>query len=68
MNFFQKKTTWTNYEFIPLKLAIATIYLVLGIFFHDELQGFVTPLLVLFAITVIVAVRMWWRKMNQENN
>lgn len=67
MGFLQKKTTWTNLEFIPLKLAIASIYLILGSLlsnFVEHLQGFLT---VLFIVTVTLSLYLWITKMNKEN-
>ena len=40
MNFFTKKSTWTNWEFIPLKLSIASIYLMLGAMFWKEVKEY----------------------------
>ena len=34
MNFFKVKTSWSNAEFITLKLCIATAYLLIGAYFH----------------------------------
>jgi len=34
MNFFNRKTSWTNAEFIPLKLCIASAYVIIGTYFH----------------------------------
>jgi len=65
MNFFQRKTTWTNTEFIPLKLAIASIYLLIGAYLSEYVMEYKLPLLLLFAATVILAVGMWIRKMQQ---
>ena len=68
MNFFKMKTTWTNAELIPLKLAIATIYIVIGSVFHRYLHNYYVPILVVFAITVVWSVYMWIDKIDKENN
>lgn len=67
MNFFQKKTTWTNAEFIPLKLCIASIYLLIGAVLHDFVFSLRFPLLLLFVITMVWTMRSWLRKMKAEN-
>jgi multidrug efflux pump subunit AcrB len=66
MNFFKIKTCWSNAEMIVLKLCIASIYLVIGVYFHNFLHGFYIPLLIVFGITVIWAVYLWLTKM--KNN
>jgi len=63
MNFFKIKTTWTNAELIPLKLAIATIYIVIGAHFHSLIHNYYLPVLIVFAITVIWSVYLWLSKM-----
>ncbi|RAJ81918.1 hypothetical protein CLV59_104143 [Chitinophaga dinghuensis] len=65
MNFFKRKTTWTNAEFIPLKLCIASIYVIVGAYFHEFFSRFYVPLFILFGICVIWAVGMWWKKMKE---
>jgi len=68
MNFFNLKTTWSNLEFIPLKLCIASAYLLIGAYFHDMILTFHIPIIIIFLITVIWAVKLWLSKMQSENN
>jgi len=65
MNFFKAKTTWSNAEFIPLKLCIASIYVVIGSYFHDFFSKYYTALFILFGITVIWSVYLWIKKMEK---
>ncbi len=67
MNFFNRKTSWTNAEFIPLKLCIASAYVIIGTYFHFFFEHYYIPLFVLFGITVIWCLTLWLRKMKQEN-
>lgn len=64
MNFFKIKTTWTNLEFIPLKLAIASAYLLIGNYFGDFVNAFKSLIFIVFIITVVWSVYLWIRKMN----
>ena len=64
MNFLKRKTTWTNAELIPLKLAIASIYLIIGAFFPDIIKQLIFPVIILFIITVIWSVYLWIKKLN----
>lgn len=66
MNFFKIKTSWTNAEFIPLKLCIATAYVLVGAYFHNFFRAYYVPILIVFVITVIWAVYLWLNKMKKE--
>jgi membrane protein YdbS with pleckstrin-like domain len=66
-NFFNLKTTWTNVEFIPLKLCIASAYILIGIYFVDFFKEYWQFVALIFIITVIVSVTMWIKKMHQNN-
>jgi len=63
MNFFDRKTTWSNKEFIPFKLCIASIYIVIGSFFHAFFENYYVPLLILFWICTLWTVILWLKKM-----
>lgn len=63
MNFFKIKTAWSNAELIPLKVCIATAYVVIGAYFHTLVHNYFVPLIVVFGITVIWSVCMWLNKM-----
>ncbi|SNR65803.1 hypothetical protein [Flavobacterium sp. ov086] len=63
MNFFKIKTSWSNAEFISIKLCMASIYILVGSYFHDFFKDYYMPLLLLFAITVIWFVFSWLKKM-----
>lgn len=67
MNFLNKKTTWTNWELIPLKLCIATAYILVGGYFHSFFHSVLIPVILLFGITMIWSVWMWISKMKKEN-
>ncbi|MGD0710188.1 MAG: hypothetical protein ABR968_03330 [Bacteroidales bacterium] len=65
MNFFKIKTSWSNAELIPLKLCIATVYIVIGSVFHSFFRHYYIPILIVFGITVIWSVYMWIIKMRK---
>jgi len=66
MNFFKIKTSWSNAEFIIIKLCIASAYIVIGSYFHNFIENYYIPLLVIFGITVIWFVSLWLKKMKNE--
>ena len=63
MNFFQKKTSWSNAEFIILKLCVASAYVLVGAYFHSFFRQYYIPVLVLFGISCVWAVYLWVSKM-----
>jgi hypothetical protein len=63
MNFFKIKTSWSNAEFIPLKLCIATAYVLVGAYFHRFFHDYYIPVLAVFGITAIWSVYLWLAKM-----
>ncbi|MDR3706124.1 MAG: hypothetical protein P4L28_09485 [Paludibacteraceae bacterium] len=66
MNFFKIKTSWSNAEFIPLKLCIATAYILVGAYFHHFFKQYYVPVILVFVITVIWSVYLWLTKMKKE--
>jgi hypothetical protein len=66
MNFFKIKTTWSNAELIPLKLCIATAYILVGAYLHNFFRQYYIAFLIVFGITIIWSVYMWLNKM--KNN
>ncbi len=66
MNFFNIKTSWSNAEFIPLKLCIATAYILIGAYFHTFFLDYYIPVLIVFGITIIWAVYLWIIKMKDN--
>ena len=67
MNFLKIKTTWSNAEFIPLKVCIASAYLLIGAFFHHFFREYYTLLFVLFCITGTWSIYLWLHKMKNKN-
>jgi hypothetical protein len=68
MNFFRLKTTWTNAELIPMKICIASAYLLVGAYFHNFIREYYILFIVLFGITAIVSLYKWFNKMKKENS
>lgn len=66
MNFFKIKTSWTNAEFIPLKLCMGTAYILVGTYFHNFFRQYYFPVIVAFGITVTWSVYLWLKKMKEK--
>ena len=67
MNFFKQKTTWTNFELVPLRLCIASAYLLVGAYFNNFIRTRYGAFLVVFVITVVYSVYGWIKKLKAEN-
>ena len=65
MNFFKIKTSWSNAELIPLKLCIASAYVLIGAYFHNFFSNNYIIVLIVFIITVIWVVYLWFNKMKK---
>jgi hypothetical protein len=65
MNFFKIKTSWSNAEFIVLKLCIASAYLLIGSYFPVWVHEYFVVLLVVFSITVVWSMYLWVKKMKE---
>ena len=68
MNFFKIKTSWTNAEFIPLKICIATPFILIGAYFHDFFLQYYILVLFIFAGTVTWTLYLWLNKMKNRNS
>jgi len=67
MNFFRRKTTWSNAEFIWLKLCVGSAYLFIGTQFHDFFEQYCLIIISIFSISVIRTLLLWFKKMETGN-
>ncbi len=67
MNFFTRKTTWTNLELIPLKLAIGSVYLLLGAIFWQDVKTYAEIIGIIFVITIFITHYLWRKKMKEKS-
>jgi len=67
MNFFKIKTSWSNAEFIVLKLCIATAYVLIGAYFHAFFRQYDVAVMIIFGITCTWSVYLWIKKMKASN-
>jgi hypothetical protein len=63
MNFFKIKTSWSNAQFIPFKLCVASAYILIGTYFHDFFDDYYLPVLIIFGVTMLWTVLLWVNKM-----
>jgi hypothetical protein len=63
MNFFIKTSKWSNLQLIPLKLCIASAYLIIGHYYPETVSIYFWPLILLFGITSIVSLWIWLRQL-----
>jgi hypothetical protein len=63
MNFFKTKTSWSNAQFIPFKLCVASAYILIGTYFHDFFEYYYLPVSIIFGLTTIWTFFLWVNKM-----
>ena len=63
MDFFKLKTSWSNAEFIVLKLCVAAAYILVGAYFHSFFHNYYVPVLIVFIVTCTWSVYLWLSKM-----
>jgi len=68
MNFFKTKTSWTNAEFIPLKLCVGSAYILIGTYFHNFFHDYYIPIILVFLITVSWTLYLWITKMKANQD
>jgi len=68
MSLLKEKTTWSNVEFVPFKLCIASFYVVVGTYFHEFFRNYYIPLFVLFGITLVWTMALWIKKMKKHTS
>jgi uncharacterized membrane protein len=66
MNFLKAKTSWSNAEFIPFKLCVASAYVLVGSYFHNFFRTYYVPVLVLFVIACAWTLMLWVKKMKSR--
>ncbi len=67
MNFLKMKTSWSNSEFILIKLCMASVYILVGSYFHEFFQNYYSILIGIFIVTAIWFVYQWFKKMKSQN-
>ncbi len=67
MNFFKIKTSWSNGELGIFKVCVASIFVMIGVFFNDYLKNFYVPLIIIFGITLVWTLYLWIKKMRNRN-
>ncbi len=65
MNFLKIKTTWSNAEFIVLKICIATAYILIGMYFNNFFRYYYIIVLSIFIVSAIWSGYLWINKMKQ---
>lgn len=67
MDFFKTRTSWSNAEFVVLKLCLASAYLWVGMRFHEFFARYQPMLFAMFAVTVVWSMWLWLSKMKRES-
>lgn len=67
MTFFSAQTRWSNSEFIPFKLAVASFSILLGSYLHSFFEQYDMALWVIFAISYGWTLKLWLGKMKEDS-
>ncbi len=65
MSFFKTKTSWTNLELAIFKISIASVTLLIGIYFHAFFKNYILPIAMVSVLTSIWIVYLWFKKMKE---
>lgn len=66
MNFFNRKTTWSNIELGLMKICLISFGIVAGLYFFQSLKAYFWEFLGVFAITCVLVLYLWIKKSKQE--
>jgi hypothetical protein len=66
MNFFTRKTSWSNFELWLYKLASFSGSALIGAYFATNVLAYAKYFFVVFVITAACAAWMWINKMKKE--
>jgi hypothetical protein len=67
MNFFSIKTSWSNLEIGLIKICVGSLYIMVGIYFHEFLKNYLLFFGIVFFVTAIWTGYLWLRKMKEAN-
>jgi hypothetical protein len=65
MNFFKKKTCWSNLGLGAIKLCVGSLWLMVGVYFHEFLQHYLVLFGVLFIATALGVGYTWVKQMRR---
>lgn len=68
MNFFLIKTIWANWELWILKACIWISGILTALYFNEILSSWIDVLWILFSITLVVALFLWFKKMKKNSD
>lgn len=63
MNFFKKKTAWSNIELAVFKIFVFSAGILAGVFFYNYFRTNCSSLIILCFITAIYTGYLWVNKM-----
>lgn len=66
MNFFKMKTSWSNLELGLFKLCVGSAFVLVGAYFHQFIQVYYVPIIVIFVISTIAIVYLWLQKIKTK--
>jgi hypothetical protein len=59
MDFFKRKTTWTNGEFVVIKTCLASLGIFIGVWLYEWLANYKHFFLAVYLVTAIITLYLW---------
>jgi hypothetical protein len=63
MNFFRINSTWSNAEFLIIKICLVSLGFAAGMYFYEYLKEYMFVFAMIYVITAIVCGYLWVKKM-----
>lgn len=65
-HFLLRKTSWSTAELGLIKLCLASLWVSVGAYFHEYIQGYISLLLPVFMTTAIWLWYLWIKKLKES--
>jgi hypothetical protein len=65
MNFLEKRTSWANKELGLFKVCLVALGAAAGTYFHEQLQEFILPLLLIFITVGAYLFFLWYKQLRK---
>ena len=67
MNFFKRKTTWTNFEFGFMKICLVSLGIFIGIWLHKAIAAYAVYFLITYIVMGLIGMYLWFTKMGAKD-
>jgi len=68
MNFFKRKSSWSNTELGLIKVCVGSMYIIIGTYFHEFFKNYLWIFVLLYIATAIPVFYIWVKQMRTKQN